>query len=70
MHIFCDGPYGTVTNKLLTHLLESCFHFSITPLELPGGSSFLTLFFFTSSYLPNNNCDMNHFRQGGAENKL
>lgn len=45
-------------------------YFSIPPLELPGGSSVLTLLFFTSSYLPNNNCDMNHFRQGGAENKL
>lgn len=63
---FCDGHYETGTSKLLTHLLESCFHFSVIPPELPGGSSFLTLYFYlpllhSSQCLPDNNCDMNHF---------
>lgn len=70
--VFLWCHYETGTSKLLTHLLESCFHFSVTPLELPGGSSFLTLYLYlpllhSSQCLPDNNCDMNHFRQGGAE---
>ena len=50
----------------------SCFHFSFTPHEQPRGSCspspfFISLLFpFSSQYLPGNNCDMNHFRQGGA----
>lgn len=52
MLIFCDGLCDTGTNELLTHLLESCFHFSITPLEVPGGSSFLTVYFLCLVFAP------------------
>ncbi len=48
----------------------SCFHFSFTPHEQPQGSCFLFIFLlfpFSSQYLPGNNWDMNHFRQGGAQ---